>query len=239
MYWCNNSQAACGLALLIFCQLANASSFSVSPTRITLTQARTSGVLTIRNPGTEEMVVQLQPRVWRQEEGADVLEPTVDLIAVPPLFTVPAGGSQVVRIGLRRPPSPSGELSYRVLLREVPPPRAEGVTGLRMALNVSLPVFVLPPGNAEPEMVWALDRAANGGLALSLRNEGRAHVQLKQLALKLSTGLELPGIDLPAYLLPGQSRIWHFDTAEPAGRWTLSADTDSGTVETQLIVEPN
>lgn len=239
MYWCNKSQAACGLALLILCQLAHAGSFSVSPTRITLTQARSFGVLTVRNPGTEAMVVQLQTTVWRQEEGVDVLAPTTELIAVPPLFTVPAGGSQVVRIGLRRQPSPSGELSYRVLLREVPPPQAPGATGLRMALNVSLPVFVTPPGDAEPEMIWALDRTENGGLALSLRNEGRAHVQLKQLALKSSMGPQLQGIGRPTYLLPGQSRIWHFDAADPAGRWTLSADTDSGAVETQLIVEPN
>jgi len=239
MYWCNNSQAVCGLALLLFCQLASASSFSVSPTRITLTSAQTAGVLTVRNPGTEEMVVQLQPRAWRQEEGADVLEPTADLIVVPPIFTVPAGGSQVVRIGLRRPPSPSDELSYRLLLREVPPPQAEGATGLRMALNVSLPIFVMPPGDADPELIWALDRAANGGLALSLRNEGRAHIQLKLLALKPSSGTDLQVKGLPAYLLPGQSRIWHFDTAEPVGRWALSADTDSGTVETRLIIEPN
>lgn len=234
-----NSQAACGLALLIFTQVALAGSFNVSPTRLNLTQQQPSGMLTVKNQGEQATVVQLQANTWAQEEGTDVLVRTSDLIVVPPLITLAPGASQVVRVGLRRPPSTDGELTYRLLLREVPPPPAEGFHGLQVALNLSLPVFVLPAGGAEPELIWELERAEGGGLALRLSNGGRAHVQLRKFALKMSTGTELQGNDLPAYLLPGQSRIWNFDTAEPAGRWTLSADTDSGAVETQLIVEPN
>jgi fimbrial chaperone protein len=234
-----NSQAACGLALLIFTQVALAGSFSVSPTRLNLTQQQPAGMLTVKNQGEQEAVIQLQANTWTQHDGSDLLERTSELIVVPPLIMLQPGGSQVVRVGLRRPPPAETELNYRLLLREVPPPPVEGFRGLQVVLNLSLPVFVLPAKNAEPELFWELDRADGGGLTLKLRNEGRAHVQLKKFTLRLSKGTELPGSDLPAYLLPGQSRLWHFDIAEPAGRWALSADTDSGMVETRLIIEPN
>ncbi len=232
------SQAVLGLALLWITEVVLAGSFSVAPVRVSLSANEPSSVLTIRNSGQDETVVQVQANTWSQNEGSDVLEPTTDLIAVPPLFTLPAGGSQVVRVGLRRAPASAQELTYRILLREVPPPPTEDFTGLQVALMLSLPVFVAPPQGAEPELRWNLKPAVDEGIELQLSNDGDAHVQLKKVTLAPPEGEAIEGRDLPIYLLPGQSRAWLVAADSPIGTtWMLTADTDAGAVQTELVVE--
>jgi fimbrial chaperone protein len=237
MFRSTTSQAVLGLALLILANAALAGSFGVSPIRVTLTLQQPAGMLTVSNQSDEETVVQLQANAWSQQDGADVLEPSSDLIAVPPLFTLAPGGSQVVRVGLRRPPTAKGELTYRLLLREVPPPPAEDFTGLQVALNLSLPVFVLPPGSAQPELRGDLVRTGDGGVELQLANAGDAHVQLQQFALTNPGGSVLNSPALSVYLLPGQSRSWELQAGALSGRWILSARTDAGPVEIELVLD--
>lgn len=67
-------------------------------------------------------MVQLEAMAWNKAQGQDIYTPTTDLIAAPPIFTVPPGGTQIVRIGLRRAPDPQRELAYRVYFQEIPPP---------------------------------------------------------------------------------------------------------------------
>lgn len=231
------SQAVLGLAFLIFTGLAQAGSFGVSPVRVTLTPQQPTGMLTVRNQSNESTVVQVQANAWSQQDGTDVLEESADLIAVPPLFTLPPGGSQVVRVGLRRPPAAEGELTYRLLLREVPPPPADDFTGLQVALNLSLPVFVLPAGGAQPELQGGLARDVDGALSLQLLNAGNAHVQVQQFDLTKPDGSVLNSAALSAYLLPGQSRSWDLGAEALPGRWSLAAKTDAGPVEFELELE--
>ncbi len=238
MFSRTKSQALIGLVLFLASQLALAGSFSVSPTRLTLSVLQSSGMLTVRNTSDEETVVQLQANAWsQQQDGSDVLEASSDLIAVPPLFTLKPGASQVVRVGLRRAPAAEGELTYRLLLREVPPPIEEGFNGLQVALNLSLPVFVLPPQGAAPELNWHMGYAADGSPVLQLFNRGNAHTQLRQVDLTRSDGTVIKGQNLPVYLLPGQNRSWPLAADTHTGRWKLRATTDSGTLEAELALE--
>lgn len=236
----HKSQAVLGLALLLLAEAALAGSFGVSPIRLTLSAERASQMVTVRNTGEEETVVQVQSNAWLLREGADVLEPSAELIAVPPLFTLAPGGSQVVRIGLRRPPEPGVELTYRLLLREVPPPPEEGFMGLQVALELSVPVFVLPPGGASPDLDWQLARNADGALELRAHNTGNAHVQLQKARLESMDGQVIESPDLSVYLLPGQSRSWPLSGQAAVGsRWTLAAKTDAGELDVELLLEAN
>ncbi len=235
-------QALTGLALflasLLACQQVLAGSFSVSPTRLTLTAQQTSGMLTVRNTSDEETVVQLQANTWSQQaDGSDVLEASSDLLAVPPLFTLKPGASQVVRVGLRRAPAAEGELTYRLLLREVPPPPADGFNGLQVALNLSLPVFVLPPQGAAPDLVWRMQYSPEGEPQLQLSNRGNAHAQVRKVGLTGPDGTEIEGENLPVYLLPGKSRSWPLAPDLATGPWILKADTDAGDTEAELVLE--
>lgn len=87
------SRAACALAFLLAgTGAACAGSFQVNPVRATLTASLPVGSLTVRNTGSEPAVVQLEVVSWSQQAGNDVYTPTKEILATPPIFTVPAGG---------------------------------------------------------------------------------------------------------------------------------------------------
>jgi P pilus assembly chaperone PapD len=100
-------------------------------------------------------------------------------------------------------------------------------------------VFVQPAGPARPVLSWSLGRNDTGQTTLELDNRGNAHTQV--LAVMLRNAEEtIEGRNLPVYLLPGQHRTWRLDTDASAGtRWTLTAATDAGPVETELVLEAN
>ena len=52
---------------------------------------------TVRNNGTEPVMMQMELMSWSQSEGKDVYTATREVLGNPPIFTVPAGGSQLVR----------------------------------------------------------------------------------------------------------------------------------------------
>src|ERR1700687_3963228 len=101
-----HSRQAC--FLLVACLLTPfsvmAGSLSVTPIRVELSSAQRSVALTVRNEGDQPTVVQAQLVAWSQVDNEDRLEPTIDLLASPPIFTVAPGASHIVRIALRRAP---------------------------------------------------------------------------------------------------------------------------------------
>jgi fimbrial chaperone protein len=107
------------------------------------------------------------------------------VLANPPIFTVPPGGSQLIRAGLRRPPDARRELTYRIFLQELPPPPNPDFSGAKMLMRVSLPVFVVPALAAEPVLRWKAAHTSDGALKISLTNIGNAHVQISNFSLSL------------------------------------------------------
>jgi len=105
-----NSQAALrGLATVFFllmlltAAVAKAGSFSVSPVRASLSAQERVVALRVSNSGTEPSSIQAELMAWRQQGGEEIHEPSRDVLVTPPIFTVPAGDTQVIRVGLRRP----------------------------------------------------------------------------------------------------------------------------------------
>ena len=234
-------QAACGLAFLIGA-VANAPAgvFAVSPVRATLTASQPVSALVVRNSGVEPTVVQLEVVSWAQEAGKDVYAPTRDILATPPIFTIPPGGSQVVRVGLRRTADPQRELTYRLFLQEVPPDKTT-FQGLRVVLRMGIPIFVLPPVKAAPALRWHATRTSEGLLKLTLANHGNAHIQVAKSKLMLPGSEQvLASQDIAAYVLSGQSRDWVIKpTSIPQSgvALRLSVQTDAGDLNEQVIVE--
>jgi fimbrial chaperone protein len=241
----SSSRRSISSAVLLFvCLLGAASafagSFQVSPVRATLGPSRTVEALTVRNDGPEPAVVQLEAMAWSQKDGKDVYEPTKDLIATPPIFTVPPGGSQIIRVGLRRAPERDRELSYRLYLQEVPPAPRAGFQGLQVALRLGVPVFVNPPGEAKPSMKWQARRGPDGQLQLSLSNSGNAHVQVANFTLAGANGAPVASQHVSSYVLAGQRRDWAFKASPmpaPGTALKLRAQTDAGDVAADVLVE--
>lgn len=222
---------------------AGAGSFQVNPIRIDLSRGATNAAITIRNDGAEPVVVQSSVVAWSQENGQDVYAPTPEALVTPPIMTVPAGGEQIVRVGLRRPPDPQRELTYRVYLQEVPPPPKAGFTGLQVALRVGLPVFIAPLAAPVRRLEWSAQIRPDGTIVLSAQNTGNAHVQVTDFELRSSgAGESVAHESSLAYVLAGQRRQWTLsapaDRVKSARELRLKAFTDAGEIDSAVPVEP-
>ncbi len=239
-------QAAYGLFLLVAgVSVVSAASIGVSPVRATLSANQKIETITVRNTGTEPMSVQLEVMSWSQQDGEDVFTATREVLANPPIFTVPPGGSQLVRAGLRRAPDARRELTYRIFLQELPPPPSPDFNGAKMLMRVSLPVFVLPELAAQPALRWQAARTSDGALKISLTNIGNAHVQIANFSLSLP-GSAQPWITQQSstYVLHGQSRDWILPanaenpSPPPGAILQIFAQTDAGDMEAEVLITP-
>jgi fimbrial chaperone protein len=229
------------LALTLGAGAATAGSFSVSPVRVTLSAAEPIAALVVRNSSDEPAVVQLEATSWIQQDGADRYEPTRELLATPPIFTVPAHGTQVVRVGLRRAPDPRRELTFRLYLTEVPAPPPADFVGMRVTLRFGVPVFVAPAAAKGTEALqWQAQRAADGGLQLVCVNNGSIHARLVSFSLAPGAGgaalmTQPVGADVHA----GQRYEWLWRGAPlpPSGTaLRVSAMTERGAVHADLVI---
>ena len=225
--------------------VVNAGSIGVSPVRVTLSDKQKIGTITVRNGGTEPVPMQLEALNWSKEEGEDVFTSTRELIVSPPIFTIPAGGSQLLRVGLRGDPDAKRELAYRIFLQELPLPPSPDFNGAKMLMRVSLPVFVLPKVAANPLLRWQAVRTSDGSLKISLTNDGNAHIQIINFSLS-KPGSAQPWISQKAsdYALIGQSLDWILpasaDYSIPMSGATIQlfAQTDAGDIEAEVLVLP-
>ena len=217
-------------------------SLSVTPIRVELSNAQRSVALTVRNDGDQPAVVQSQLVAWSQDDNEDKLEPTQDLIASPPIFTIPAGGSQIVRVALRRAPDAGIERSYRILVTEVPGKAQPGFTGAQFALKISLPVFVESTSSkTEPKLEWSAKKTASGELALTTTNSGSRHIQVHTVELLNEQSTVDATLSSMWYVLPGRSRTISVKPLAGrsfgSGRIRIKAESDAGPISTDVQVE--
>jgi len=227
------SFALSGLLLMAPC-VATAGAFTIAPVRVELGPARRTEALTVRNEADHPVLIQVETHAWSQVDGEDRLEATTDALATPPVFTLPAGGQQIVRVALRRAVASDRELQYRLVLQEVPPEAPVAATELRMALRISLPVFVSPASASAPVLHWQAVREGGDRLTLVAENTGNAHAQIVdfQLSGDGRTGKRIEGME-SRYVLPGSRVRWSLTPSggvPEATELNLRANSDRGTV---------
>ena len=231
-------RALWGLVFFLTAATASAGSFQVSPVNPTLSSRHPVSALTVRNTSANPTVIQVDAMAWSQPEGVDTFVPAPDILATPPIFTLPAGGTQVIRVGSRQPPDAHVERSYRLFLREIPPPPKPGFKGLRMALRISLPLFVQPSASAVSQLEWQTVASEKGHIRIQVINRGLAHARLS--AFKLSTGTNTEPLHIPGetvYVLPGASHDWAVNANVTSGAHLhLTVETETGTIQTDLVV---
>lgn len=187
------------IAILVLCHEARAGSFTVAPVRLELTVPRRASSFEVQNTGDRAAQIQVERYRWVADNGGDDrLEPTEEVIATPPIFTLAPGQKQIVRVLLFGAPDPALEASYRIILQETalddPPPNA-----VQALLRISMPMFVTPPG-ARPQLDWALERDGDRAW-LRIENTGSAHAQIT--AARGGAGQD---IKATGYVLPGERR---------------------------------
>jgi fimbrial chaperone protein len=214
------------------CACAQASTFNISPIRAELGGPRHTAVLTLTNADETPVVVQVSVVQWSQSDGADQLDDTREMLATPPVLQIPGMSEQIIRVALRREPEAARELAYRVIFQEVPQAAAPDFTGLRVALRLSIPIFVAPAkGKATADVSWAAQWLPDGDLEVAATNHGNGHLQVIDFDLDLPGGTPpLRGIT-SKYILPGNRMVWTLKApadATKAGPIKVHGRSDQG-----------
>ena len=224
--------AMAALALVLAASGARAQAFMVEPVSIRMAPGQMAATLTVTNQGDANSAFQLRGFAWSQQGDEDKLDPTDELLVSPPIGTIAAGASQVVRVVLRHPPQ-DREATYRILFDQIPPPAAPGT--VRIALRLSIPIFALPATRAAPHLQWRIARDKDALYLVGL-NDGNAHERVRNIALAPANGAAIKADpnQLP-YILAGATRRWRLLTdgalPEAGASLHLTAEGDTGAID--------
>lgn len=225
------------ICFLVLCSAlpAAAGPFSISPVRIYMAPRDRAIAITITNEGDEPLVMQADIYDWKQKaNGEDDLVLTEDMIVSPPIIKVPPKSRQVVRLAMLRPRPAGEQLTYRLIVREIPEARpATTNVQLQIALAFSMPVFITPNG-VKRNVVCTTERAADAVKAIC-DNTGNAFAQPRSIELTEANGIKLASVDVGGYILPGVKRGFELKNASgkvPAGKAKLTLTHDDSVVQT-------
>jgi fimbrial chaperone protein len=208
---------------------ALAGSLQVTPISLEFAPEEQAQGLWLSNSGTQPIRAQVRVQQWTQADGTEALAATDALVASPPILEIAAGQRQLVRI-VRREISPMAqEVSYRLLVDELPVEEAPDASGLQFLLRYSVPVFALPTG-ATPTLAQSGTRpptdlsalsgswqAQGESAQLTLRNGGRQRIRISQLTHVAPDGQRTPVVPgLLGYVLAGQQMQWTVSLPVPA-----------------------
>jgi fimbrial chaperone protein len=182
--------------------------FSVTPVRIYMTPRDKAVAVTVTNEGDTEVVLQADLNEWRQlPDGTDEQVPTEDLILSPPIVKLAPNTRQVIRLALLRPADASRQLTYRMILREVPEalPNVDKTIQVPISLALSMPVFITPV-LARRDVSCKATRASEQTVNVTCSNTGTAYAQVREVLLKRGE-VTLARFEGGSYILPGAQKI--------------------------------
>lgn len=220
------------MSTLVAPMAAWAADVSIMPVNVRLDRVNDRATVQVQNNGNESVTMQAEGILWTRQNGQDVDGPTTDLLVNPPIFTLQPGQAQVLRVGLRRVPDLQVEATYRMVLREVPVPRASDstqVTGaVRVLVALRVPVYVAPAQVRRAES-WSVQRAASGETVATVTNAGNVHVKVSELRVTSAAGetrsIAVQGAQ--SVVFPGEQRSYRVQM--PAGQpGSLQVMTDQG-----------
>lgn len=217
---------------------ASAAKLVTSVVRVDLSKDKPTALMTVSNKGDSKTILQIDPVSWHQSKGVDVYEPTEDVLAVPTLFVLKPGESQVIRIGMRKNPDSDKERAYRLFLNELPDAAAAVPDSVRVMLRIGIPLFVHSAVREAHDLQWSAICQHGGKLHLGASNSGNAHIKILDISIKSKeSGKSLARSDLADYLLAGTNRSWDIGVSgcpEAGKMLELSVGTDSGAVNAHI-----
>jgi len=184
---------------------AAAGTLQVNPVLVEIGAARRTGSVTVRNIEDVPITIRAYPLAWRQAGGEDHYDETSAIIVSPPVFTIPPGGTQIVRVG-QRAAAATGAQPYRLIIEEVPEANPAG--GIRVALRLNIPLYASVPAGAPADLQWSASRQADGQWAIEARNPGGGWVRVDAGAARAATGIVFEDGFAFGTVLPGGARRW-------------------------------
>ncbi|CUI48478.1 Gram-negative pili assembly chaperone%2C N-terminal domain [Achromobacter kerstersii] len=210
-------RAVLALCMAGWSGLLSAAALQISPVLVDIAPQQAASGIMLRNPGTTPVYGQVRIYRWEQANGDDVLTPTEEVQASPPIIQVPPGGEQLVRLVRASKELAPLERGYRLVIDEIPDPATPGINGVVLRLRYSVPVFVAgATPSPEPELAWNATRAG-GDWVLRLANTGTRYAQVAALQVLNSAGKPVAGIEgLVGYALAQREREWRIPAKQNA-----------------------
>lgn len=235
-------RATCVAAAILSTVLSSpvsAGVFSVTPVRIYMLPRDRAVAVTITNDGDSPVVLQADIFVWSQKpDGTEELTLTDDLILAPPIIKLAPKARQVVRLALLKPADASRQLTYRMIMREVPEAAApKNNIQLPIALALSMPVFITPPPAVRS--ISCTPTRDGASVIVNCSNTGSAYAQVRELQLKRGDNLEAR-FEGGVYVLPGAQKSMALKSDKPvaAGAAKLLVTFDDTKVQTFDVTLP-
>ena len=209
--------------------------FTVTPVRIFMSPRDRAIAVTVTNDGDEELVMQADVFAWTQKPGGeDELVLSEDLILSPPILKLAPKARQVVRLAMVSVPKSDRQITYRMIVREVPEARQGGKdVQLQVALAFSLPIFITPP-SAKRQLDCAAQKLGADTLRVSCENHGAVYAMPREFAVSSPSGQRLAARETGGYILPGVTRTFDVKKADgpfPAGVLKIAVILDDGSAQ--------
>lgn len=220
--------------MLFLYRIADASSLQVSPVSLDVSSPGKATTLTLRNSGEAPLTAQIRVFEWRQDGGRETLTPAADVVASPPEAVLKAGTDYTVRL-VRIGDAPArSELSYRVVVDELPDASRSHGAGVTLVVRYSIPLFFSLPGGAPPDLSRRIARIG-GRPALVVENSGFRRVRLSAVSITVGGRTVRFGKGLLGYVLAGSTMSFPGpQEAIPRGAARIRATTDWGPVNAPL-----
>ena len=233
--------AGCAILLSLMAPwtVASAGVFSVTPVRLYMAPRDRAVAVTLRNEGDTPIVLQADINVWKQAlDGTDELVLTDDLILAPPIIKLAPKAQQVVRLALLKPADASRQLTYRMIIQEVPEAQPAPGVEVQIALALSMPVFITPP-TAKRQINCGAQRGDDKTVNVQCGNTGTAYGQIREATLARN-GQTLVRFEGGSYILPGASKTISLkgDKSVGAGDAQLVITFDDGQTLTTSVTLP-
>ncbi len=218
---------------------ASAGVFSVTPVRIYMAPGDRAVAVTVTNEGDDELVMQADLFLWKQKpDGQDDLTLTEDVFLSPPIIKLAPKARQVVRLARLSTAKPTEQLTYRMVVREVPEAKpAKKDLQLQIALAFSMPIFITPTG-AKGKLACVAERASPDTVKAICENTGNGYSHPTSFLLNNSGGAKIASQETGGYLLPGIKRSFDLKRTDgniPGGKLKLAATFDDGTSQSYEV----
>lgn len=220
------------------CGVAAAATLQVSPVLIDVNGEGGAEKVTLRNLGDRPLNAQIRLFKWTQKDGRDVLEPTREVVASPPIAAIGPNGEQIVRV-VRVDRTPlAGEASYRLIVDQLPEQVAPTKSGVSFLMRYSVPVFFASKASSAAALSWQVE-ARNGAVFVTASNPGSRRVRVAELDVSSQSGATIASRKgLVGYVLGSSTATWQLSGVSLAKGATvrIEARGDDGPIRGQAVV---
>jgi fimbrial chaperone protein len=216
---------------------AHAASLQVTPLLVQVAAPGAASTVTLRNEGPRPINAQVRVFRWTQVNGQDVLEPTVDVVASPPIINLGSRVDYSVRVVRASRQPVTREEAYRLVIDELPDAASRKNGTVAIVLRHAIPVFFKPQDEGSPKLAWSVQNRG-GRIVVTLRNDGERRVRISRLRVSDGKNTINFGDGLIGYALANSSVTWMRPAPRGfgSGAAMVSAEGDTGPINASARV---